>query len=108
MSIGSIESSGSGLRTFTGIASIPILVVGLALTNLIQVSGFLIYPFSRRLSRQIACQAAAYWLNFILWVGIELQGAQIAVTGDPIPPSENAVLISNHQGMADIFYIFYL
>ena len=70
--------------------------------NPIQVLSALIYPLSPRICRRVNRWCArSIWGLWVLLAEVQ-NGTKVRFTGDHIPPRENALLISNHQTMADI------
>lgn len=78
------------------------LVVTILLGNLIQLPTLLVRPFSSRAFREVNCfLVAAWWTLFIRvfeWAG----RVQPILSGHLGFNPENALLIANHQSMADI------
>ncbi len=76
--------------------------------NLLQFPSLLIRPFSkdlyRRYNRFIAYMVWGWWA----WGIQRLIGLQVIITGDSVPNQENAIVIANHQGMADIIIMLIL
>ena len=74
----------------------------LAILNVFQAPSLLLLPFSRRAFRRY--NAAAAFCVWGLWVwGIRhLCGFRIDFDGDDVPRGESALVISNHQEMADL------
>ena len=77
----------------------------LLILNIWQILGLSIYPFSRSVFETFQRGIAfAIWG----WWGFAVQkicGLEIVVTGDVITEKENAIVICNHQAMADIIVI---
>ncbi len=70
--------------------------------NPIQMVSVVIYPFSRRLFRAVNrwCARSIWGLWVIM---AERQNRiQVRITGDPVPRRENALVLPNHQSMADV------
>lgn len=73
--------------------------------NPIQMASILLYPFSRR-----ACRAVNRWCARSIWgmwvlMAEHQNGIELRFTGDPIPKRENALLLPNHQTMADVMVL---
>lgn len=77
----------------------------LALLNVCQILGLLLYPFSaqlfRRYQRGVAYMVWGWW-GFAVQ---KLCGMTLKVTGDTLPAEEDAIVICNHQEMSDIIVI---
>jgi 1-acyl-sn-glycerol-3-phosphate acyltransferase len=77
----------------------------LLLLNFCQILGLVLYPFSKSAYRTYQRAIAfAIWG----WWGFAVQricGLEIVVSGDVIAEKENAIVICNHQEMADIIVI---
>jgi 1-acyl-sn-glycerol-3-phosphate acyltransferase len=89
----------------TGVLSFLYLIFVL---NSIQMASMLVYPFSRPLFRGINRWCArSIWG---LWVLMgELQNKiEVRFTGDRVPQRENALVLPNHQSMADIMVVLCL
>jgi 1-acyl-sn-glycerol-3-phosphate acyltransferase len=81
-------------------AFVPLLIV-----NGLQLFSLLIRPFSidwyRKYNRAMA---------YFIWGGwafctMHLIGVKVVFTGDDVPKQEKAIVICNHQGMADILFL---
>ena len=76
--------------------------------NFCQMFGLLIYPFSKNTYRKFQRGIAfAIWG----WWGFAVQkicGLEVVISGDVITEKENAIVICNHQEMADIIVILCL
>lgn len=104
MNTGSIDSA---LKLVVGSISLPLIVISVLLTNLAQMASLVLYLFSPKFAQQVACVLAEFWWNLVM-VAFRFQGGRLIITGDPVPATENAILIPNHQGNMDTFYLFYL
>src|SRR5438046_5871344 len=94
-----------GFGLLTGALSFCYLIFVL---NPIQMASVLLYPFSRS-----ACRAVNRWCARSIWGWWVLMGElqnRIALrfTGDAVPPRENALVLSNHQTMADVMVLMCL
>jgi 1-acyl-sn-glycerol-3-phosphate acyltransferase len=80
----------------------------LAVLNLLQFPSLLVLPFSRKLYR--AWNRGIAWLIWGWWAySIEhIAGMKLTRSGDRLPDRENAIVISNHQSMADVIVIMAL
>src|SRR5262245_18991270 len=87
----------------TGVAAGALSFLYLILVlNTIQMVSVVVYPFSRRLFRAVNrwCARSIWGLWVIM---AERQNRiQVRITGDPIPRRENALVLPNHQSMADV------
>jgi len=102
----SLPARAGGL--FKGWLSGTILFTLLLGCNAAQMSSVLIWLFSRRLFRRVNREIANFW-----WSSCDLWGEHwwkihVEISGDPLPPKENVMLVSNHQEMADITTLFRL
>lgn len=89
----------AGLRSLlVGLVLIP----GIFLANLLQMLSLVVRPFSLRLFRRINRHIAAGWWGASVLLGRWLHGVKVHVSGDPLNSHENAVIMVNHQSMADI------
>jgi 1-acyl-sn-glycerol-3-phosphate acyltransferase len=73
--------------------------------NPIQMASVVVYPFSKRVFRSINrwCARSIWGLWVIM---AERQNRiRVRITGDPIPRRENALLLPNHQSMADVMLV---
>ena len=80
----------------------------LLLLNVLQLAGLVLLPFSlpafRAYNRALAFGIWGWWA-----IGMDkLVGLQVRVTGDSLPERENAIVVANHQGMADILVLLCL
>lgn len=80
----------------------------LAVLNLLQFPSLLLLPFSRKAYREwnraIAYLIWGWWAYSIEHIA----GLKVTFSGDPLPDRENAIVISNHQSMADVVVIMCL
>jgi 1-acyl-sn-glycerol-3-phosphate acyltransferase len=67
-----------------------------------QFLSILLLPFSKRAFRAYNRRASSLIFSWWSWGLQRLVGIRICQTGDPIAQEENAIIISNHQSMADI------
>lgn len=84
------------------------LFLAVLVCNVLQMSSMVFYPFSPRLFRRSNREIANAWWCMGDWVGDFFYGIDIVITGDPIPLRENALVVCNHQTMADITTLFRL
>jgi 1-acyl-sn-glycerol-3-phosphate acyltransferase len=93
------------------VTTIPLalaLFVTLLLFNLLQMASFLVIPVSRRLFRRINRELANTWWGWCVRAVEGIRGTRLELGGDPVPPRENAIVISNHQQMPDIVAVMML
>lgn len=88
-----------------GSASLVAAFAPLGLLNLFQFCSLIILPFSTTQFRKLNT-----WLAWCLWAwwdwGIRnLVGVRIEFEGDELSKNETAIVIANHQGMADILVL---
>jgi 1-acyl-sn-glycerol-3-phosphate acyltransferase len=76
---------------------LPLLII-----NLLQMLSLVIRPISGYWFRRVNWFFAdRYWAYLVH--GVEkLNRIEVTITGDPLPPHENALLMPNHQNIADI------
>ncbi len=73
--------------------------------NPIQALSALIYPFHKPTCRRLNRWCArSCWGSWVL-LAERYNGSSLRFTGDEIPPRENALLVSNHQTMADVMVL---
>lgn len=73
--------------------------------NLLQTLSLCLRPFSGRAFRSFNRFCADTWWGWCVILAERLYHIRLVVTGDPVPERENAVVISNHQQMADITFL---
>lgn len=98
----SLRGGAQILPVLKGIRSAVFLAVTLSLVNLGFFSSLLLYPFSRQAFRGYNRALARIWWSLLLNASRTAIGVRIVVSGDPLPPQENAVVLANHQDMPDI------
>lgn len=80
----------------------------LAVLNLLQFPSLLLLPFSRDAyrawNRKIASIIWGWWAFSIE----KIDGMKLTITGDPLPDDENAIVVANHQSMADVVIVMCL
>ena len=89
----------TGVVVWTGLVGLLIFI------NLLQLLSLAFFPLSRRTFRRANRFLANLWWGLCVLVARFLNGTTIQVTGDDVPPRENAVVIVNHQQMPDITVI---
>jgi 1-acyl-sn-glycerol-3-phosphate acyltransferase len=80
----------------------------LLLANSLQLLSLLLYPFSRRAFYTFNRWMASVWWGSTVWIAKILYGTRIEISGDPVPPGENALVVANHQEMPDITFLMHL
>ena len=91
----------------SGVVAFLLLFPSLLLINVIQMASLLLLPVSRRAFRAVNRWAANTWWGWCVWVSSGFYGVRLEVTGDVVPPRENAILVVNHQEMSDITFLFF-
>lgn len=77
----------------------------LLLLNGAQAASLALRPLSRRGFRAFNRWAADTWWGWCVTGSERLHGIRLVVSGDPVPPRENAIVIANHQQMPDITFL---
>lgn len=73
--------------------------------NPIQMLSVLLYPFSRKAFREVNRWCArSIWGLWVIMAEIQNR-IQLRFYGDAVPPRENALLLPNHQSMADVMVL---
>lgn len=80
----------------------------LILINALQMASLVLFPFSRRLFRAFNRACANTWWGTCVLCGEYIYGVQPVLTGDVLPPKENALIVANHQQMPDIVVLMIL
>jgi 1-acyl-sn-glycerol-3-phosphate acyltransferase len=88
--------------------AVAMLGSSLLVFNAAQTASLALRPLSPRLFRSFNRWAADTWWGWCVTGAEKLHGTRIHVTGDPIPPQENAFVVANHQQMADITFLMFL
>jgi 1-acyl-sn-glycerol-3-phosphate acyltransferase len=73
--------------------------------NALQTASLVLLPLSRRRFRSFNRWAANTWWGWCVSLGELFYDIKILVTGDEVPPAENAIVIANHQQMPDITFL---
>lgn len=95
-------------RVATTVPLALVLFLTLLLFNLMQMLSFLVIPVSRKLFRRINRELADTWWGWCVLAVERLRGTGLVLSGDAVPPRENAIVISNHQQMPDIVAVMML
>ena len=112
MALKQFQSPPLTLRTSThavlGVFAALYLCFTLLLTNLTQMLSLFVLPFSRKHFREINRACARSWWGSCIKFLKHFHRMQFNFSGDILPQKENALLIVNHQGMADVFPLLVL
>jgi 1-acyl-sn-glycerol-3-phosphate acyltransferase len=73
--------------------------------NAAQTASLVLLPISPKTFRAFQRLAAGTWWGWCVTVGKLINGITIEVTGDDVPMRENAIVVLNHQDMADITFL---
>lgn len=73
--------------------------------NAAQLASLAARPVAPRAFRNFNSWCAGTWWGWCVELAERLHGAHLVVTGDPVPPGESALLVVNHQQMADITFL---
>lgn len=84
------------------------LGASLLVVNGMQLASVVVRPFSRRTFRAVNRWIADTWWGWTVRAAKDLHGVELVVTGDDVPPREDAILVANHQQMPDITLIMML
>jgi 1-acyl-sn-glycerol-3-phosphate acyltransferase len=90
------------LRRVLALLLTAALSLAMLLLNLLQVASILVRPLSKRHFRAINRWVAKSFWGLCVAAARRLYGVRVRLCGDPLPAAENAIVILNHQGMADI------
>ncbi len=77
----------------------------ICILNVLQMVLIVIYPLSPKLFRSINTWFARSIWGIWIVMAEKLARIDMVFTGDDIPHGENAILVCNHQSMADILLI---
>jgi 1-acyl-sn-glycerol-3-phosphate acyltransferase len=73
--------------------------------NVAQTASLAVRPFSPAAFRKFNRWAANTWWGWCVTSAERLHGVHLLVTGDDVPPRENALVLANHQQMPDITFL---
>lgn len=73
--------------------------------NAAQTASLALLPVSRQGFRRFNRWAADTWWGWCVDLAHAINHTEIVVTGDEVPPRENAVIVVNHQQMPDITFL---
>lgn len=95
-------------RTLRGAFVAFYLVGSLLAINVLQTSSLVLRPFSRRWFRGVNRWSADRFWGWCARTTLSLHRTKVVISGDELPVDENAVVIANHQSMADVQALFLL
>lgn len=96
----------SFLRTAYGLFTCAISFAWLVFVlNPIQMLSVLVRPFSKPAFRAINRWCAASIWGWWAWMAEHQNGVEIRFSGDPLPGSEDALILPNHQSMVDVMVV---
>ena len=105
------DTAGTGMRIVRLAKAVPVTVLGFAsllVFNAAQTASLLLLPFSRRAFRRFNRWCANTWWGACVVASQRLNRTRVIVTGEDLPDSENALVLSNHQNMPDILALMIL
>lgn len=88
-----------------GIPAAAFLGSSLLAFNALQTASVAIRPLSRTSFRRVNRWAADTWWGWCVSLGELLHDVRLEITGDDVPMRESAILVVNHQDMADITFL---
>ncbi len=91
---------------FKGILVFSCLFVTLLAFNLLQTASLLIKIFSQTAFRRANRWMANLWWGWCALVAEKVFRTRFVMSGDDVPERENAIVLLNHQEMADITVLF--
>ena len=94
------------IRATLGIVISLGLFILLLCCNFLQLFTLVLLPFSREKFRKANREMADFWWGLASFCLENIQGIHINFSGDAVPQKENALLVINHQSMADIPILF--
>jgi 1-acyl-sn-glycerol-3-phosphate acyltransferase len=97
--------AGQLLRLLAVLPALLLQTITVLVYNATQLLSLLALPVSRRAFRAINRRGAAWWWSWSCALARRLHGTRLALSGDPLPARENALLLANHQGGADITFL---
>ena len=110
MPLNPLSEPASRLARFKGFVSGSIASVFLFSTllafNALQTASLLIRLFSPKAFRRVNRWMAKVWWGWCALGAEKFYGTTLIMSGDDVPKRENAIVILNHQDMADITVIF--
>jgi 1-acyl-sn-glycerol-3-phosphate acyltransferase len=88
-----------------GVPASTYLFATLLAGNAGQMASLAVRPFSHRAFRRINRELADLWWGHCVTLSRRLNGVHLVLSGDDIPAGENAIVVVNHQDMADITFL---
>lgn len=73
--------------------------------NVLQTASLAVRPVSREAFRGVNRWAADTWWGLCVTLSERMHDVRLVLTGDEIPPRENAIVVANHQQMPDITFL---
>lgn len=96
----------AALRSAYGLATCFVSFAWLVLVlNPIQMLSVLVRPFSKPAFRAVNRWCARSIWGWWAWMAEHQNGVDLRFSGDPLPGGENAVILPNHQTMADVMVL---
>ena len=92
-------------RAWAAVRIMPLVLflgVTLILGNAAQTLSLVVMPLSRQAFRAINRSLAWWWWGMCVLASRHFNGARVVRTGDDVPELESALVVVNHQQMADI------
>ena len=93
---------------FVAMPVITLLISSLLIINLAQMLSVGLFPFSRHAFRRLNREFADFWWGMCVTVSRRINKLDLVISGDEIPPRENAIVLCNHQQMPDITLLLVL
>lgn len=79
-----------------------VLLSALVFINVLQTMSLLLRPLSDKAFRSFNRSLAGLWWGWCAMTAERINGIRFHFLGDPLPVSENAIVLVNHQEMTDI------
>ncbi len=94
------------LRALTkAVPASALLGSSLLAINTAQLASLAVRPFSPRTFRAFNRWGADTWWGWCVELAERLHGTHLVLSGDPVPEGESALVVINHQQMADITFM---
>lgn len=90
------------------VPAVTLLSSTLLAFNVLQTASLALRPVSRQGFRRFNREAADLWWGWCVSTAKLLHGTRIVVTGDDVPAQESAIVVANHQQMADVTFLMFL
>jgi len=91
-----------------GLPAVTLLGSMLLALNAVQTAAALMIPFSHRRFRALNRALANLYWGWCTSAAELVHGVSIDISGDPVPARESAIVVVNHQQMADIPFLLFL